>query len=168
MPCCVTGQNQWSLTRTAPVATTRLRSQTHMRKRKRENNGKPSGRAGSSALLVDPESSDEGAVLWQMGVRRPRQAPILPRPAAFSGNNFCFMHSQPKGPGTPEFPVISSRLWKSEPLAALDPYSSALSFISNIPIICSWESSEVSPPQNSLKPNFSNVFSNSLLFHNFN
>ena len=78
------------------------------------------------------------------------------------------MHSQPTGTGTPEFPVISSRLWKSEPLAALDPYSSALSFISNIPIICSWESSEVSPPQSSLKPNSSNVFSDSLLFHNFN
>ena len=36
----------------------------HVKKRKKENNGKPSGRAGSSAaLLVDPESSDEGAVL---------------------------------------------------------------------------------------------------------
>ena len=36
----------------------------HMKKRKRENNGKPLGRAGSSAgLFVDPESSDEGAVL---------------------------------------------------------------------------------------------------------
>ena len=35
----------------------------HVKKRKRESNGKTPGRAGSSALLVDPESSDEGAVL---------------------------------------------------------------------------------------------------------
>ena len=145
-----------------------LRWHTHEEEEKgkaRWDNGKPSGRAGLLCRQrIRKVATKSRRCFWQMGKRGPID-PAGPNPAppplsraAFSGKNFGFMHCT-VGP-TQSFLPFHPVLWNMNSLAKLDPCSSLLSSKSDIPITCSWGTSEISPPPNSLKPTFENILDN--------